>query len=149
MNIHKSIAVACAPEQAFGIFTRDIGKWWPLDRGFSYGRARAKDIFLDARPGGRFYERFTDGSEFEIGRVTRSDPPHLIVFTWKSPDWEVATEVEVRFSPEAGGTRVELEHRGWGEAPKMRERSKGFAGGWDVVLGQYAAHAGAAEPVSR
>jgi uncharacterized protein YndB with AHSA1/START domain len=141
MNIRKSIAVRCPPEQAFRIFTREIRQWWPLDRGFSFGRERAKEIFLDDREGGRLYERFMDGSEFEIGRVTRCEPPHLILFSWKAPDWPVATEVEVHFIAEASGTRVELEHRGWEGLPNGKARSKGFTGGWDIVLGQFAGHA--------
>lgn len=140
MTIRKSVTVRCAPEKAFRIFTGEIGRWWPLKRGFSYGRERAKDIFLDGYAGGRLYERFTDGTEFEVGRVIRCDPPRLIVFTWKSPDWEAATEVEVRFSAEPEGTRVELEHRGWEAGPKMSESGKGFAGGWDTVLEQYVSH---------
>lgn len=71
----------------------------------------------------------------------RCDPPHLIIFDWKAPDWETATEVEVRFSAEAGGTRVDLEHRGREAGPKIGESRKRFAGGWDTVLAQYVAHA--------
>ena len=141
MNIRKSVTVRCPPERAFRIFTHEIRRWWPLARGFSYGGDRANEIFLDDREGGRLYERFADGSEFEIGRVLRCDPPHLILLTWKAPDWEAATEVEVRFSAEAGGTRVELEHRGWDAGPTVRDHNKNFAGGWEIVLGQYAAEA--------
>jgi uncharacterized protein YndB with AHSA1/START domain len=72
--------------------------------------------------------------------VIRCDPPHLIVFTWKSPGWEAATEVEVRFAAAADGTRVDLEHRGWEAGPKMSESGKGFADGWDIVLAQYVGH---------
>jgi len=36
--------------------------------------------------GGRLYERFTGGSEFEIGRVLRCDPSQLILLTRKSPN---------------------------------------------------------------
>ena len=42
-------------------------------------RERANGIFLDDYLGGRFYERFIDGSECEIGRVIGCEPPHLIV----------------------------------------------------------------------
>jgi uncharacterized protein YndB with AHSA1/START domain len=141
VTIHKSVIVGCAPETAFRVFTREIGRWWPLKRGFSMDRERANEIFLDDHVGGRFYERFVDGTECEIGRVVSCDPPHLIMFTFKSPAWEAATEVEVRFAAEAGGTRVDLEHRGFEISPRMRERGKGFAGGWDVVLSQYVADA--------
>jgi uncharacterized protein YndB with AHSA1/START domain len=134
MTIRKSVTVRCPPETAFRVFTRDIGRWWPLSRGFSYGEERKHEIFLDDHVGGRLYERFTDGSEFEIGRVMRAEPPHLILFTWKAPNWEIATEVEVRFTAAAEGTQVELEHRGFETAP---EREKGFTGGWDIVLAQF------------
>lgn len=143
MKIEKSVTVRCTPDRAFLAFTREIGQWWPIDKGFSYGGERRKEIFLDDRTGGRLYERFTDGSEFEIGTVTQCDPPHLILFSWKSPQWEAATEVEVRFTAIAEGTRVELEHRGFEAGPKMSESGKRMAGGWITVLERYAAHADA------
>jgi uncharacterized protein YndB with AHSA1/START domain len=143
MTIQKSVTVGCTPDRAFLAFTREIGQWWPIDKGYSYGGERRKEIFLDGHVGGRLYERFTDGSEFEIGRVTRCDPPHLILFTWKSPQWEAATEVEVRFTAVAEGTCVELEHRGFEAGPKMAESGKGMARGWITVLERYAAHADA------
>lgn len=137
MTIRKSVSVRCPPDRAFTVFTREIGRWWPLKRGFSFDRERANEIFLDDRVGGRFYERFIDGTEGEIGRVIRCEPPHLIVFSFNASGWETPTEVEVRFAVEAGGTRVDLEHRGFEASPKMRERGKGFTGGWDIVLAQY------------
>ena len=140
MTIRKSVTVRCPPETAFRVFTRDLGRWWPLHQGFSHGFERKQAIFLDDHVGGRFYERFTDGTELEIGRVTRAEPPHLILFTWQSPSWEAATEVEVRFTADAGGTRVDLEHRGF-DAPGMQQRGTHFDGGWVTVLGCYAAEA--------
>ena len=140
-TIVKSIYVKRPVADAFRLFTEDIGRWWPLQEGFSYGRERARDVFLEGRVGGRFYERFSDGEEFEVGRVTSFEPPHRVVFTWRSPDWEGPTEVEVRFRAEGAGTRLDLEHRGWDVGPKARSASKGFAGGWETVLARYAAAA--------
>ncbi|MGD2050516.1 MAG: SRPBCC domain-containing protein [Chloroflexota bacterium] len=52
---------------------------------------------------------------------------------------ETAQEVEVMFTAEGTGTRVELTHRNWallGErAEEMRES---YVQGWDLVLGLYA-----------
>jgi uncharacterized protein YndB with AHSA1/START domain len=137
MTIKKSVIVGCPPDRAFAVFTREIGRWWPLERGFSMRREAADEIFLIHRVGGRFYERLIDGTELEIGHVTRCEPPRLILFTWKAPAWETATEVEVRFSAVAGGTRVELEHRGFEASPELRERGKGYSGGWETVLAHY------------
>jgi len=112
VTIHKTIDVKCNVEISFALFTAGIGKWWPLKEGFSFGGERADQIHLECRHGGRFFERFADGEELQIGTVTAYEPPARIVFTWQQPGWPRPTEVEVRFSAEGAGTRVTLEHRG-------------------------------------
>jgi len=140
MTIRKSIHVKRSVEDSFRLFTRDIGKWWPLKEGFSFGGERADQIHLEARQGGRFFERFTDGEEYEVGKVTACSPPSRVVITWKAPEWDGPTEVEVRFSAEGDGTRVDLEHRGWERAGAAAEKqSTGYGQGWDTVLARYAA----------
>ena len=134
MTIRKSIHVQRPVERTFRLFTEDIGKWWPLKEGFSFGGERASGIFIVGRAGGRFFERYTDGEEFDVGVVTAYEPPVRVVFTWKPPQWDAATEVEVRFSPENEGTRVDLEHRGWERAgARAREQRNGYEGGWDRI----------------
>ena len=83
MTIRKSIHVNRPVERTFRLFTEAIGKWWPLKEGFSFGGSRADAIFIEGRQGGRFFERFTDGEEFDVGVVTVYAPPTRIVFTWK------------------------------------------------------------------
>jgi uncharacterized protein YndB with AHSA1/START domain len=101
-------------------------------------------MIIEGRVGGRFYERYVDGTEYEIGRVTAFQAPNLVAFTWRAPSWDVETQVEVRFIQEGTGTRVELEHRGWDQADQIRENRKSYEGGWDLMLGHYLAHASAA-----
>jgi uncharacterized protein YndB with AHSA1/START domain len=140
MIISKSIFVKRPVDRAFHLFTTEIGKWWPLKEGLSLGADRAHEIFLEGHVGGRFFERFTDGAEFEVGVVTAYEPPRRVVFTWRQPDWNAATEVEVRFAPEADGTRVELEHRGWNALrAELRKTRGGYDGGWDLALSRYVA----------
>jgi uncharacterized protein YndB with AHSA1/START domain len=144
MTIRKSINVARSPEIAFRVFTAEIGKWWPLKEGFSFGRERAQDLIIEGRVGGRFFERFTDGTEFEVGRVTTFQPPHLVSLTWKAPEWEGLTEIEIRFVADGGGTRVEIEHRGWEQGPILEKTVKSYDGGWDIILAKYASRAASA-----
>ena len=63
------------------------------------------------------------------------DPPHRFLLDWLIGEAR-GTEVEVRFSPEGPGARVELEHRGWERVPD-RARAQGYTDGWDVVLAPY------------
>jgi uncharacterized protein YndB with AHSA1/START domain len=134
MTIHKTVHVKRSPDDAFRLFVDDMTRWWPLRTGkYSYDPARAQDVFLEAHAGGRFFERYKDGEEFVIGHVTSCERPHRIVFTWGAPN-EGTTEVDVRFTGEGDGTRVELEHRG---IENMGEMAHGFDEGWTEVLGYY------------
>ena len=139
--IQKSVTVARPVEAAFRTFM-DIGSWWP--RTHSYDRARAKDIVLETRVGGRFFERFTDGEELEIGRVVAYDPPRRVTFTWQGPDFDGPTEVDVTFHADGDGTRVEVVHSGWDRiGTRAKHGMEDFNTGWDPVMKSYAAHAAA------
>jgi uncharacterized protein YndB with AHSA1/START domain len=52
MTIRKSIHVRRPVERTFRLFTEDIGKWWPLKEGFSFGGDRAAGIFIEGREAG-------------------------------------------------------------------------------------------------
>ena len=140
--IRKTITVAAAPEHAFRTFTDGIARWWPLET-HSIHEREAEDVVLEARVGGRFFERSASGATAAWGEVLECDPPRLIRYTWHpgyEPDAPM-TEVEVRFQPEGDGTRVELEHRGWDRlGAAATEQQRGYDEGWDYVLGRFAAH---------
>ena len=144
MTIRKSIRVERPPQTAFTAFCEQIGKWWPIKQGFSFGGEHTKDIVIEGRVGGGFYELHSDGTKFEVGRVTAYQPPNLVAFTWRGPNWEAATIVEVRFVADGAGTRVDLEHSGWEHGPTMEEAGKQYVGGWEFVLKQFQSHASAA-----
>ena len=144
MTVRRSVDVAIPPAAAFELFTTGIARWWPLHHGFSYGGDRAATIALEPRLGGRFYERFTDGDELQVGEVIACEPPSRIVFTWQAPGWSGATEVEVTFAGDDRLTRVEVEHRGWDEiGPDAAGEAEGFRNGWPAVLDAYATAASA------
>ena len=134
MAVHESVHVGCPVEEAFALFTTGMGEWWPLDKA-SYGGDRAKDIFLEPHVGGRFFERFVDGDELQVGTVVVCEPPWRIIFTWTTADWEGETEVEVTFTPQDDGTRVDLSHRGFDRiGPLGTDVAAKFRGGWPGVM---------------
>lgn len=137
MTIRKSIWLARPPETSFKVFCEGIGEWWP--RGFTEG----SKLVLDRQVGGRLFERRPDGTEYEIGRVTAYEPPSIVAFTWRAPSWQTTTQVEIRFSPEREGTRVDLEHGGWEKDAGVAEYRKNYDAGWETILGHYEAAVGA------
>jgi uncharacterized protein YndB with AHSA1/START domain len=134
MTIRKSIRVERPPEISFKVFCEEIGRWWP--RGPSFGGKELADMTIEGQIGGRFFERYVDGTEYEIGRVTAYAPPTLVAFTWRAPSWQMATQVKVSFIAEGHGTRIELEHSGWEQANLDAQR-RNYDDGWSTVLGHY------------
>jgi uncharacterized protein YndB with AHSA1/START domain len=147
-SIHAEVVVAAPLERAFQVFTEDFDRIKPREHNML--EVDIAESVFEPRPGGRVYDRGTDGSECQWARVLVFEPPTRIVFTWEiSPQWQLetdpsrASEVEVRFVPEgAERTRVELEHRhldrhgdGW---ERLRD-GVGGADGWPLYLGRLSA----------
>jgi hypothetical protein len=128
-----SFDVACPAEHAFRVWTSGIGTWWPPDHTVSGG---PEHIVLTSGVGGRIYERSADGTEHEWGEVTVWQPPTRLVYLWYlGRDRADATEVEIRFHPQGGNTRVDIEHRGWERAGEQwRDRTRI---GWQTLLPHY------------
>ena len=64
----------------------------------------------------------------EVGRIVSWEPGEHIVFQWHQAGWEPeeTTEVQLRFEPADSGTRVTLEHRGWGRLIGAAEELAGW-----------------------
>ncbi len=87
--------------------------WWPMAT-HSIGEEKVEHVEIEPRVGGRFFERTNDGEEHIWGIVTAWEPPARIAYTWHpgySPD--EGQEVEITFTPEGDGTRVDLVQTGW------------------------------------
>ena len=142
----KAIVVARCAEDAFSLYTDEIGKWWPTGT-HSLGQEKVVDVRIEPWSGGRIFERWQDGTEKVWGAITVWEAPRRLVHSWHvSTDPDRASEVEVRFDAlSAGKTRVTLEHRHWermsGENAQATRDS--YDSGWNgVFLERFGAHAG-------
>jgi uncharacterized protein YndB with AHSA1/START domain len=146
--VRRTLHVEVPIEKAFQVFTARMGKWWPASH--HVGGTPFKDILIDPKEGGRWYEINADGAECIWGTVVAWEPPKKVVLSWHlQPDWSFnadlakASEVALEFVAEGQEkTRVEFEHRhlerhgeGW---QAMREKV-GAEGGWPVILAEYVA----------
>jgi activator of Hsp90 ATPase-like protein len=140
--VTATVEVALDPEAAFAIFTEEIDRWWRPGPINWYDAGRAVGIRFEPGVGGRWLEVYDDsvGDVLEIGRITVWEPGVRLVLLYRDGGYENdGTEVGVRFEPVDGGTRVTLEHRGWGAlaedvATKNRETKRW---GWANILGWY------------
>ena len=129
-DITKSVTVDASVETAFETFTRQIGSWWPTG---SHRIFEDSSVVFDEQVGGRVYERSAGGEEGDWADVLVWEPPRRFVLRWRVNPNRRPTELEVTFTPEGTGTRVDLEHRGWDD-PEGRTN---YDGGWDYVLGAF------------
>ena len=149
-SVRKSILVNAPIAHAFKVFTESFDSWWP--RTHHIGKVEPYTAILEPREGGRWFERGSDGSECDWGRVLAYSPPTRVAVSWHldgtyayDPDPAKASRVEVTFHDEGNGkTRVELVHSqldrhgpGW---EKIRD-NVGSPGGWSGILEKYAAEA--------
>jgi uncharacterized protein YndB with AHSA1/START domain len=149
--VKKQIFVKATPQRAFDVFTREMDTWWPLAT-HHISKIDAKNAVIEPFVGGRWFERGIDDSECDWGKVLAWDPPARLVLAWQiSASWQhdakLMTEVEVRFTAENGGTRVELEHRllrNFGARTDEMRSALDSEGGWTGLLGMYAGKLSAA-----
>jgi uncharacterized protein YndB with AHSA1/START domain len=144
-SLRKVVSVEAPPQVAWRTFTEKMGTWWPLAT-HKIGKAKAVDVVVEPRVGGRWYERGDDGSTCDWGRVLSWEPHSRLVLTWEiNADWQhdpsLQTEVEVRFIAEGkDGTRVELEHRRLDLYGARCDEMRGIfdsEGGWSGLLASF------------
>jgi uncharacterized protein YndB with AHSA1/START domain len=145
--VRRTITVNATVERAFAVFTEGYDSWWP--RTHHIGKSPMEEAVIEARAGGRCYTKQADGTECDWGRVLEWDPPHRFVMAWQithewgyEPDLAKSSEVEVRFTPVASGTRVDLEHRHFermGPGGATMRTAVESAGGWGSLLERFSA----------
>jgi uncharacterized protein YndB with AHSA1/START domain len=144
--IRKTITVNAPVDRAFAVFASRMGDWWHREHSVAQATTQ-KDVVIEPRAGGRWYEVGADGSEHAWGRVIAFDPPRRLVLAWQltrefayDPDFE--TTVEILFIELDGGTRVEFEHRDLERmGPDAVEMLESMDGGWGMLLDLYKAEA--------
>lgn len=114
-----STEVELEPGRAFEVFTAETGTWF---RPVPGGGAWPRSLRFEPGAGGRVLDVGTDGDVRTVGQVLTWETTPRLVFTLEIDHRDPAlgpgvgagpTEVEVRFDPVDGGTRISLEHRGW------------------------------------
>ena len=136
-RIHVELDLAVPPPLAWTLLTEKphIARWW------------GEHVDFEARPGGMLVETWFDGGRAvtTLGEVTRCDPAAALEMTWADTDWPGDTRVALRLSEQGGGTRLALDHAGWGvHPPSVRQALiDAHAAGWSRYLGRLAEYAGA------
>jgi hypothetical protein len=143
--IRRSLRVKASRQKAFDTFVGRMGSWWLKTH--SLVESGQKDVVIEPRAGGRWYEIGNDGGEKQWGRVLAWDAPDRVLLAWQlnaewtyDPDFE--TTVEVRFTGDGDHTVVDFEHRDLERFGDKAEAVRGaydtgMDGGWRQLLAGY------------
>ena len=136
LTVRKTVTVPLPLHEAFDLFTAGISTWWPTQ---THGiHDEIERVVVDPREA-EVYEVAADGRRTRWAAVRAYDRPHRLLLEWHvntpAPPY---TEVEIRFTADGDGTRVDLEHRGWERlAGRGAERAASYEGGWAAVLSRF------------
>ena len=140
--IHE-ITVDATPTQAFEIFAEHLGDWWPI--AYTFNGPRFDTAVIEARVGGRWFERSLDGEDVSWGSVREYRAGERLVLEFGiGPDRRPAppgqsSEVEIRFVRDRSGARVVVEHRDFarhGSAGQKVRDGMDSDQGWRLILAE-------------
>ena len=141
-TVTDKVTIAADPETVFAAYTARMGEWWPFQGTYRYTFApegtSPDGIFMEAAEGGRFYERWADGTEHQIGIVKVWKPPSEVVYTWEVDGWSAPSTVTVRFVAEGTSTTVIVEHSGLPDD----QTAAGYSTGQKEILAVFAEYVG-------
>src|SRR5437868_582090 len=106
--VRNTAAINAPPAKVYTALTDGVGRWWDPAHTFSHD---ARNLSVDAKPGGCFCERLPDGGGLEHMRVIYASPGKLLRLTGAiGPLQEAALAGTMTWSLlQAGeGTTVEL-----------------------------------------
>jgi uncharacterized protein YndB with AHSA1/START domain len=129
------VDIAVPPERVFRALTTDeLSQWW--------GQAdmyQTTKHTMDLRPGGAWRSEgvSSSGDPFHVGgEVIEVEPPHRLVFSWKSSWEEGTTTVSYRLDATATGTRVTVRHSGFANPAACGDHAEG----WERVFAWLETH---------
>ena len=139
----RKLEVPASPEQAFSVFVANMGIWWPRDHSILDGTRR--DVVIEPKKGGRWYEIAEDGTTCDWGHVLAWQPGERLLLAWQlNAEWvfdpDLITELEVTFVATGETTLVTLEHRDierMGAKAQEVHTSISSDGGWTGILASY------------
>ena len=102
-----SVDIHAAPLLCFDLFTKEIGKWWPVGR--AAGTTARREIVMEPRVNGAFFEVGPRGLKEEWGTVVAFVPARTIIIDWKLdlqfvPSPTLTSELEVFFAQNRDGS---------------------------------------------
>jgi uncharacterized protein YndB with AHSA1/START domain len=108
--VSHEVHIAAAPRNVYDALVGQVGAWWNPGHTFS---GDARNLSIDARPGGCFCERLPDGGGLEHLRVVFVAPGEMVRMSGALGPLQasgVTGSLTWKLTPASGGTTVRLSY---------------------------------------
>ena len=133
--VRHEMTVAAPPARVYDALVRELSTWWSPSHTYT---GDARNLSIDAQPGGCFCEKYPAGGGIEHARVIHAAPGRLLRLSGAlgplAPDG-VAGSLSWRMTLEGAGTKLELTYSVGGY---MADGFEKIAPAVDRVLGEQA-----------
>lgn len=132
IRIELEIRIAAAPERVWKALVDDTGAWWPKD---FYITADPRPMTLEAKAGGRLFERGKNGSELLWFTVFAIDPEKsmdLVGHLAPAYGGPATTMLHLELEPDGGGaTLLKVSDAIFGH---IGEKLQTIKDGWHIIF---------------
>ena len=115
--VKLDVSINAPSAKVYEALVGQIGSWWNPEHTYSHD---AKNLSIDARPGGCFCEKLPNGGGIEHARVIYVAPPQVVRFSGALGPLQasgVAGSMTWKLTGDAGSTRLELSYSVGGFIP--------------------------------
>ncbi len=127
-------SLSCSADHAFETYVGRLGEWW--DPMHTANPHTFMAVTIEPRLHGRVVEHHVDETEIDWGEVLAWEPGKRLSYTSTlAQTAEHPSEIDVTFTPSAGGCRVHFSHQGWNDG-NARDHDKFKQ--WSTILDRFA-----------
>ena len=130
--IELEIPIDAPPARVWKAFVDSIGAWWPKD---FYVTAEPRPMTLEAKAGGRMFERGKDGSELLWSTVIALDPNKsmdMVGYLTPAYGGPATSMIHLEFEPHGdGATLLKVSDAIFG---RIGEKLQSIKDGWRVIF---------------
>ena len=115
--VRTIVEVSAAPEAVYDALTARVGEWWPADQTWS---GNSSNLSIDARAGGCFCEKLSNGGSVQIMQVVWAERGTLLRMSGAPGRLQESAAIATQswqLTKSAVGTRVEMTFAAAGYLP--------------------------------
>jgi uncharacterized protein YndB with AHSA1/START domain len=134
VRVELELTITATPARVWKALTEELDDWW------AYKSDPSHSMVLELRAGGRFFEKYTDGSELLWYQLDFFQPEkHMTFWGHMSPPWSLPVHNTLQFflKPADNGAACEFRLVEYVQGLVEAKVVADLEGGWKQLVGEY------------